>query len=176
MFSVISGLSLGTLVQGIPRDNLRFGVIDNLYVNFGTTATGDQVLFPNYNAIRQLVQQVFNPPDAEMTEAELRSRALAENATIAVYNNTDVAGLAGQTRDWLASRGIDVAQVGNTAEITNAPTVIRDYGGNHAWTARYLAALMGLSSDRVQPGADGLLAEGVAVIAGTDVQAVLTEN
>ena len=167
-------LSLGTLVQGIPRDNLRFGVIDNLYVNFGTTAEGDQVLYPNYNAIRQLVQQVFNPPDAEMTEAELRSRALAENATIAVFNNTDVAGLAGQTRDWLASRGIDVERVGNTAEITNGPTVIRDYGGNHAWTARYLAALMGLPSDRVQPGADGLLAEGVAVIAGTDVQALLS--
>ena len=44
-------LSLGTLVQGIPRDNMRFGVIDNLYVNFGTTATGDQVLFSKYAGI-----------------------------------------------------------------------------------------------------------------------------
>lgn len=166
-------ISLGTLVQRIPRDNIRFGVIDNLYVTFGTTATGDQVLFPNYNGIRQLIQQVFNPPDADMTTADLRSRAEAENAIIAVFNNTDVAGLAGQTRDWLASKGLSVDQVGNTAEITNGDTVIRDYGGNHIWTARYIAALMGLPSDRIQPGADGLIAEGVAVIAGNDVQPIL---
>ncbi|HLV37576.1 MAG TPA: LCP family protein [Spirillospora sp.] len=166
-------IGLGTLVQRIPRENIRFGVIDNLYVTFGVTAAGDQVLFPNYNAIRQLIQQVFNPPDADMSTADLRSRALAEGATIAVFNNTDVAGLAGQTRDWLASKGVSVEQVGNTAEITNGDTVIRDYGGNHIWTARYLAALMGLSSDRIQPGADGLMAQGVAVIAGTDVQSIL---
>ncbi len=131
------------------------------------------MLFPNYNGIRQLIQQVFNPPDADMTTADLRSRAEAEDSLIAVFNNTDVAGLAGQTRDWLASKGITVDQVGNTATITNADTVIRDYGGNHIWTARYIAALMGLPSDRIQPGADGLIAEGVAVIAGNDVQAIL---
>jgi polyisoprenyl-teichoic acid--peptidoglycan teichoic acid transferase len=168
-------LRLGTLVQRIPRENIRFGVIDNLYVTFGTTATGDQVLFPNYNAIRQLIQQIFNPPE-DMSQAEVRSRALAENATIAVFNNTDVAGLAGQTRDWLTSKGISVTTVGNTETATNAPTVIRDYGGNHIWTARYLAALMNLSSERIQPGADGLMAEGVAVIAGSDVQSLLVDQ
>ena len=167
-------ISLGRLVQQIPRDQIRFGQIDNLYVTFGTTATGDQVLYPNINSIRQLIQQVFNPPEADMSEADLRSRALAEDATIAVFNNTDVAGLAGQTRDWLASKGFQVDQVGNTAEITNDVTVIRDYGGNHIWTARYIASLMGLGSDRIQPGADGLMAEGVAVIAGTDVQSLLS--
>jgi LCP family protein required for cell wall assembly len=167
-------ISLGNEVRSISRDNIRFGVIDNLYVTFGTTAQGDQVLYPNYNAIRSLVQQVFNPPEADMTEAELRSRALAEGATIAVFNNTDVAGLAGQTRDWLSSKGIDVETVGNVATIDNAPTVIRDYGGSHIWTARYLAALMGLGSDSIQPGADGLMAEGVAVVAGSDVQTLLS--
>ena len=167
-------ISLGNEVRSISRDNIRFGVIDNLYVTFGTTAQGDQVLYPNYNAIRSLVQQVFNPPEADMTDAELRSRALAEGATIAVFNNTDVAGLAGQTRDWLSSQGIDVETVGNVATIDNAPTVIRDYGGSHIWTARYLAALMGLGPDSIQPGADGLMAEGVAVIAGSDVQTLLS--
>lgn len=169
-------ISLGTLVQRIPRDSIRFGVIDNLYVTFGTTATGDQVLYPNYNTIRQLIEQVFNPPDADMTVADLRSRAEAEDTIIAVFNNTDVTGLAGQTRDWLTSRGISVDQVGNTAEITNGPTMIRDYGGNHQWTARYLAAVMGLSSDRIQPGADGLIAQGVVVVAGSDIQSLLTDE
>lgn len=166
-------ISLGLLVQEIPRENVRTGVIDNLYVEFAKTPQGDDILIPNYNAIRGLIQQVFNPPEV-LPESELRTRALAENATIAVYNNTDVTGLAGQTRDWLASKGVTVAQVGNTATPTNADTVIRDYGGNHTFTARYLAELLGLPSDRIQPGADGLLAEGVAVIVGRDVQPLLT--
>lgn len=165
-------ISLGTLVQRIPRESIRSGVIDNLYVTFGTSATGEQVLFPNYNAIRGLVQQVFSPPDADMTQAELRTRAQAENTTIAVFNNTEVAGLAGQTRDWLVGKGISVDTVGNTAEITSSQTVIRDYG-SHVWTARYLASVMGLPSDRIQPGADGLIADGVAVIAGSDMQSLI---
>ncbi len=169
-------IGLGTLVQRIPRENIRFGVIDNLHVQFGTTATGDQILFPNYNSIRQLIQQVFNPPEAGMTLAEMRSRAESESAVIAVFNNTDVVGLAGQTRDWLTSKDVTVESVGNTAAITDDLTVVRDYGGNHIWTARYLAALLGLPPDRIQPGADGLLAEGVAVIAGTDIQALLTDQ
>jgi LCP family protein required for cell wall assembly len=165
-------IRLGTLVQSIPRENIHTGVIDNLYVQFAQTAQGDEILIPNYNAIRLLVQQVFSPQEA-VDLAELRTRALSENATIAVFNNTDIAGLAGQTRDWLASQGLSVSQVGNTSAPNNADTIIRDYSGN-VWTARYLAALMGLPSDRVQPGADGLLAQGVAIITGPDVQPLLT--
>jgi LCP family protein required for cell wall assembly len=166
-------ISLGVLAQDIPRENIRSGVIDNLYVEFAKTPQGDDILIPNYNAIRGLIQQVFNPPE-DLPEGELRTRALAENATIAVFNNTDVQGLAGQTRDWLASQGITVAQVGNVPAPTNEDTIIRDYGGNHTFTARYLAELLGLPSDRIQPGADGLLAQGVAVIIGGDIQPLLT--
>ncbi len=165
-------ISLGTLVQSIPRENIRTGVIDNLYVQFAKTAQGDEILIPNYNAIRLLVQQVFSPQEA-VDLSELRTRAMSESATIAVFNNTDIAGLAGQTRDWLTSQGLTISQVGNTSAPTNADTIIRDYSGN-VWTARYLAELMGLPADRVQPGADGLLAQGVAVIAGPDVQPLLT--
>jgi polyisoprenyl-teichoic acid--peptidoglycan teichoic acid transferase len=165
-------ISLGTLVQTIPRENIHTGVIDNLYVQFAKSAQGDDILIPNYNAIRLLVQQVFSPQES-VDLAELRTRAMSENATIAVFNNTDIAGLAGQTRDWLTSKGLTISQVGNTSAPSNADTIIRDYSGN-VWTARYLAALMGLPSDRVQPGADGLLAQGVAVIAGPDVQPLLT--
>ncbi len=166
-------IGLAVLAQDIPRESVRTGVIDNLYVEFAKTAQGDDILIPNYNAIRGLIQQVFNPPE-DLPESELRTRALAENATIGVFNNTDVTGLASQMRDWLASQGITVAQVGNTNPATNEDTIIRDYGGNHTFTARYLAELLGVPADRIQPGADGLLAEGVAVIVGQDVQSLLT--
>ncbi len=165
-------IRLGALVSEIDSGDITTGVIDNLYVTFATTAEGDKVLIPNYSAIRGLISRVFNPQE-EVSEGDLRARALAENAAIAVFNNTDVAGLAGQTRDWLIGRGLSVAQVGNTPGPNNSPTVIRYYGGYEA-TARYLASLMNLPIDRVQPGADGLIAQGVAVIAGTDIQPLLS--
>ncbi len=165
-------ISLGRLMQDIPGDNIRFGVIDNLYVELAATTTGDQVLIPNHNAIRLLIQQVFNPQEA-LELSELRSRAEAENATIAIFNNTDVVGLANNTRDWLASQGVSVASVGNTAQPNNADTVIQVYT-TKTWTARYLAALLGLTEDRIRPGQDGLTTEDIAVVVGPDIQPLLS--
>jgi LCP family protein required for cell wall assembly len=167
-------VSLGRLMQNIPRERIRFGVIDNLYVTLSATTTGDQVLIPNHNAIRLLIQQVFNPQD-DLSLSDLRTRAEAENATIVVFNNTDTVGLANNTRDWLASRGVDIVNVGNTAQPTNANTVIHVYTAR-TWTARYLAALLGLTEDRIQPGADGLTTEDIAVIVGPDIQPLLSEG
>ena len=122
-------------------------------------------------------------PDAEMEreldqetagiERELRARAEGENAEIVVFNNTDTQGLAGQTRDWLASRGVSITNVGNVATPSNTPTLIRDYTGR-VWTARYLAALLGLPPDRVQPGADGTTTADVMVVVGSDIDQVLS--
>lgn len=165
-------LRLGTLVAEIPRENFRFGVIDNLYVNLAKTSSGDDVLVLRANAVSLLLQQVFYPEE-NLTLSDLRSRAEAENASIVVFNNTDVAGLAGQTRDWLSSQGVSVAEVGNTPTATNEGTTIRVYTGK-LWTGKYLAALMGLPPERVEPGADGLTDNDVAVVVGPDIQPLLS--
>ena len=164
-------LRLGSLVQEIPRENIHFGQIDNLYVDLATTNTGEQVLLLKTNAVRLLLQQVFNPED-DLALSDLRARSETEQATIAVFNNTDIAGLAGQTRDWLAGRGVTVNSVGNPPVPDNADTVIQVYTGK-IWTAKYLAALMGLPPERVRPGADGITTDDIAIVVGPDVQAVL---
>ncbi|MFN8530168.1 MAG: LCP family protein [Anaerolineae bacterium] len=163
---------LATLAQEIDRTNIHTGVIDNHYVNFSTTAAGEEVLIPRYDQIRTLIQEVFDP-QPQLTLSELRDRAAAENATIMVYNNSGVSGLAGQTRDWLASQQVNILDVGNTPAADNAPTTIRTYTGK-IWTARYLAALMGLPADRVQPGGDGLTTADIAVVVGSDIQPLLS--
>lgn len=165
-------LSLGLLMQEIPRENIRFGVIDNLYVDLATTTSGDQVLVPRTNAIRLLVQQVFNPQD-DLSLSDLRTRAEAEKASIVVLNNSDVAGLARQTGDWLAGRGVSVTQVGNVPQPSNGDTVIQVYTGK-VWTGKYLAALLGLPPERVRPGADGLTTSDIAILAGADIQPKLS--
>jgi hypothetical protein len=82
-------------------------------------------------------------------------------------------GLANNTRDWLASQGVSVATVGNTAQPNNADTVIQVYT-TKTWTARYLAALLGLTEDRIRPGQDGLTTEDIAVVVGPDIQPLLS--
>jgi LCP family protein required for cell wall assembly len=165
-------LSLAQLAQDIPRENIQFGVMDNLYVDLAKTNTGDDVLIPRQSSINFLLQQIFNP-QGDLDLGELRARAEGENADVVVFNNTDTQGLAGQTRDWLISRGVSVANIGNVAQPSNTPTLIRDYTGR-VWTARYLAALLGLPPDRVQPGADGATTADVMVVVGSDIDSLLS--
>jgi polyisoprenyl-teichoic acid--peptidoglycan teichoic acid transferase len=166
-------IGVALLVQDIPRESITSGVIGAQQTSFARTADGQDVLIPNYGAIRSLFQQVFNPQTSEMTLSDLRTRAEAENASIVVYNNTAVAGLAGQTRDWLASRQLSVSAVGNMPTPDGSVTIIRDYTGK-TWTARYLAALMNLPGERIQPGTDGLTSEDIMIVVGSDVQPLLT--
>jgi len=67
-----------------------------------------------------------------------------------------------------------VSGVGNDANHGGQPTVIRDYGGRAPNTALYLAQLMGIPADRIQPGVDGLVSNGIVIVAGPDVQTLLT--
>jgi LCP family protein required for cell wall assembly len=166
-------IALGLLLQEVPRENITSGVINNLYVDLAMTSSGDQVLLPRYNAIRFLMDQVFNA-QTNISLSDLRTRAQAENAEIVVYNNTDIPGLAGQTRDWLLSQQVTVQSIGNIPTPNNRPTYIRDYTGR-LWTARYLAALLGLPADAIEPGADGLTTADTMVVVGPDIQALLGE-
>jgi polyisoprenyl-teichoic acid--peptidoglycan teichoic acid transferase len=168
-------LQLGMLVGEIGADDIRSAVIDQNYVQPGTTPEGDQVLVPIQSRISDLIQRVFYDEVfvADSTGVgDLKSRADAEFAPIYVYNGTDVAGLAGDVREWMTGRGVNVTGVGNTTAPVSQ-TIIRDYGGRYPDTARYLAGLLGIGPERIQPGTDGLIADGVMVVAGSDVQPLL---
>lgn len=167
-------LALGALASTISSDNISSAVIDNRHIRgFAKNPEGADVLIPDWVAIRRLIQSTFNPPQ-NLTLAELRQRAEAENVTIVVYNNTDVGGLATRTREWLASQGVlNVVNVGNMPETTNAPTTIRDYTGR-MWSARYLAALLGIPEDRIVSGNDGLTSADLMIVIGTDIEPLLT--
>lgn len=131
------------------------------------------MLVPNIGAVRGLIQDVFNPQPTR-TIAELRTLAENERARISVYNGTDIAGLAGQTRDWLISQQVSRVEpsVGNLPVPDNGATRIRDYTGKR-WTARYLAAILGIPEDRIESGSDGLVSADILVIAGPDMQPLL---
>lgn len=164
-------LQLAGLASQVDSDDITSGVIDAAYVEFATTAQGDQILVPRYARIGELIEQVFNPRP-NMTMADLRVEAERENARIVVYNNTTITGLAGQTRDWLLSRQVSIETIGSMESPTNTDTVIRDYTSK-PWTARYLAALLGIPETRIQRSSDGLTSADIMIVVGEDIQPIL---
>lgn len=193
-------ISLALLTQDIPRENIRSGVIGPQQTRPATTAEGDQVLVPVYSTMRDLFQEVFgtNPTTTAGTAdaasgtaspgtgtaspgagtasatdlATLRARSQSELASIVIFNNTTIPGLAGDTREVLASRGVTVTDVGNAVSPLDQPTTILDYG-NKPNTARYLAALLGVPAERIRPGTDGLTSADVLVLVGSDLLPLL---
>ena len=170
--SVEEILQLANFVSRIPQDRFTFSQIGTLDVDFGQTEEGQQILLPRQRRLRFVVQQTFNPEE-DLTLADLRERAEAENSRIVVYNNTSISGLAGNTREWLTQRGVTVDGVGNIDPPADADEIIiRDYTGK-PWTARYLAELMGLPSSAVRSASDGLTSADVMIVVGSDVERLL---
>lgn len=165
-------ISLGFLMGEIARDDIRYAVIDNNYIDFGKSPTGEDILLPNWTRINEMVQRIFYP-QVQVSRADLLTRSQAEAAVVRVYNGTDIAGLAGRTQEWLMGRGVRIEGVGNDPNHNSAPTVIKDYGNNR-YTALYLADLLGLPPERIIPGTDGLAANGIIVVAGPDIQSLLS--
>ena len=166
-------LQLAQLVGQMNTDDITFNSINNLHVELATTEDGQQILIPRQNQIRFVVQETFNPRQ-DLTLADLADLAEREDASIVIYNNTDISGLAGNTRDWLTSRGVQVASVGNVEPPTNTDSItIRDYTGN-PWTARYLAALLNLEQSAIEPGTDGLTANDVMIVVGRSAETLLS--
>jgi polyisoprenyl-teichoic acid--peptidoglycan teichoic acid transferase len=166
-------ISLGLLMSEIEKDDIHYAVIDNLYVTFGMNPAGDQmVLYPDYGSISDLIQRVFFP-QTQLTPAEIKTRSEAENAQIYVYNGTNIVGLANDAREWFTGKGVSITSVGNDTNYNGLETIIRDYGGTYPWTARYIAHLMGLPQERIHPGGDGLIAQGIMIVAGQDILPIL---
>jgi len=165
-------VALGDLMGQIKREDIRYRVIDNLYAFPGLSPQGDQVLYPDFAAIRDLILDTFYP-QTQLTLAEMKARAEAENPLVYVYNGTNVIGLAGDTRDWLVAKGVRVDDIGNDVTRWRARTEIHEYGRFH-WTAKYLAALMGLPEDRILRSGDGRIAEGVLIALGEDALEIIS--
>lgn len=166
-------VGLAYLMNDIPRENIIYNVIGSGYVDPRQTQDGTkQILVPIYSRIQTLIQETFYP-EIDVDVADLRARALAEDADVYVYNNTsDVFGLAGRTREWLVSRGAQVTGIGNMPTPSNQETIILNYGGGTN-TARWLAEVMGLPPDRIQRRNDGLVTSGVVVAVGSDADSII---
>ena len=156
-------IQLALLMQDIPRDNIKTGVIDFNYVSNETLADGRQVLIPlNAAAISELREELFPPVVAPQPTVENPGATLElEGARIAIHNGTQKFGLAGRTKEYFVELGLTVSEIGNADSSVVPTTQIIDYG-DHPNTVLYLTQLMNLpplnaSSSNLEPNYDILI-------------------
>jgi polyisoprenyl-teichoic acid--peptidoglycan teichoic acid transferase len=168
--SIDEALQLALLLQDIPRSSIRTAVVDYNYVYNETTPSGQLVLVPIRENIRELRHELFAPPAIPTPVIENLAEMVArENARVAIYNGTAVFGLAGATQSYLLSRSINVTEVGNADSAAYRSTQIIDYG-SHRNTALYLAQLLAVPPLNVSNGTNPDGAYDLLVILGSDWQ------
>jgi LCP family protein required for cell wall assembly len=157
-------LALGGLALKVNRDEIRFGVIDESCVKPWVTPTGGQVLIPLRERMREVRDYVFGEADAA-GEVTLEQ----ENASIAVQNGTNRAGLAESATEYLTAQGLQIAYFANadrqdyTASliIVNRPKPV---------TAETLRAKLDLPQEAIVNGSDPTAEHDIVVILGADYQ------
>ncbi|MGJ3237312.1 MAG: LCP family protein [Anaerolineae bacterium] len=139
-----------------------------------TLENGDQILVPIPSEIQRLIQETFYPV-ATLSTADYRALAEQENVQVRVFNNTTISGLAGNTREYLLGQGVTTDEVGNMPQPDNSQTTIYYYNSGRN-TAFYLAQVLGLPSDRIERGRDGLMSNGVLIAAGSDMPTIISRD
>jgi LCP family protein required for cell wall assembly len=142
--------TLAKLARDIPMEQISSAVIDESMTTPQTTPDGAQVLIPNRDRIRELVNELFGGPTptgtASLSEKELLAQ---ESAKVEVQNGTLTPGLAQRTADLLKGLGYDVPSFSNADRSDYALTVIIDYTGK-ANTVGLLAQRFGVSTENVR--------------------------
>ncbi|MBN1667117.1 MAG: LCP family protein, partial [Anaerolineales bacterium] len=140
------------VVQEVPRENIKQGIIGTEQVAFGKSPDGLDVLKPLPDQIRILRDQVFS--EAGSTSPVLAQGlqpielAQAEEPRLSILNGTFTSGMAGLTSEYFQGLGFNVATVGDAEDKPFIYTAIYDYTGN-PYTVQYFVDLMNISEYRV---------------------------
>jgi len=143
-------LALARLANQLESDKIQSRVIDYTMVINTVTPTGADVLLPQRDKVRILVDEMFTAP--------ARKNGLeSEGATIEVLNGAGTLGLAAQMAALLKEQGFNVVSVENADRNDYSHTLIIDYAGKPG-TLAALAKLLQVSKENTlteigkQPG------------------------
>ena len=161
------------LLGEMDTSDVVYEIVDERYVEFGTTVTGEQVLIPRQNGLSELAAYLLKPQESFSLE-ELRTLATEETARIAVMNGAGLEGLAAAVGNHLSLNGLEIYTIGNAAQQDYERTVIQ-HDGTALWTARYIAALFQWGDEHISVVAEGSNGSGIIVMAGRDLTGFLTD-
>lgn len=163
-------LNLAQLAGQIDDEHIKTAVIDSSMTVDTTTPNGAQVLIPIRDEIRAVVDDVFTAPVQEAEDkSEDREKVIAEGAKIIVHNGSTIGNLAAQTSAFLKEQGLQVVEFGNAERFDYPTTIIVDYTGKE-YTVQYLARLLNIPQDNIQPFTGSYSEIDIRLIIGADFQ------
>ncbi len=164
--------NLVQLAGQIDDEHIKTAVIDSSMTVPTTTPNGAQVLIPIPDKIRAVVDEIFSTPTEEVAdeeETEEREKLAAEGAKIIVHNGSTVGNLAAQTSALLKEHGLQVVEFGNAERFDYPTTIIVDFTGKE-YTVQYLARLLNIPQDHIQPFTGSHSEIDIRLIIGADFQ------
>jgi LCP family protein required for cell wall assembly len=200
--------SLGTFSNPVKVSNLLSGLGNNVFTDFSlddltrlykitgkipsSSISSIDLVTPPHNLVTtgnmnglSIVQPRAGLFDYDAIQSYVRnalkdSYIAKENAQIAIYNDTNVSGMATKQSNYLKSYGYNVTTVGNTPTPTNPQkTQIIDLSkGVDKYTKHYLESRYGVTSSTTLPPGLGITppaGTSFVIIVGEDV-AVSTQN
>lgn len=135
-------LALAKLGNQVDAANIQSRVIDYTMVVETKTPSGGDVLLPNREKIRALVDEMFS-------SGNNHKRVPEESATIEVLNGAGVPGLAAQMAALLKEQGFEVVAIDNADRSDYAETLIVDYA-NNTQTVAVLAQLLNVAERNIR--------------------------
>ena len=163
-------LNLAQLINQIDDEHIKTAVIDNSMTVPTTTPNGAQVLIPIRDKMRAVVDEIFAAPAQEAEEKiEDKDKLAAEGAKIIVHNGSTVGNLATRTSAFLKEQGLQVVEFGNAERFDYPTTIIVDYTGKE-YTVQYLARLLNITENNIQPFTGSYSEIDIRLIIGADFQ------
>lgn len=164
--------TLGWAAKEINPSQLDATVIAPPLVTAGFNNQGQYILIPDVESIRKVWSDLLMPsaavaPEPEATATLSRPEYVQqENASVVVLNGTAIPGLAGDTADYLSSRGVKVNRVDNADSNTNL-TLVYDYSGN-PHTVDFILELLGLSKSHLYHRSGTADSADILIVLGSD--------
>jgi len=164
-------VNLVQLASKIDDEHIKTAVIDSSMTEPTTRHNGAQVLIPIRDEIRAVVDEIFAEPAQEAEEEieEDKARLAEEGAKIIVHNGSTTGNLASQTSAFLKEHGLQVVEFGNAERFDYPNTIIVDYTGKE-YTIQYLARLLNIPQNNIQPFTGSYSEIDIRLIIGADFQ------
>jgi LCP family protein required for cell wall assembly len=122
-------MRLATLLNQIPPESIKQGVIDNSMTLMDNTTLAGQdasVLKPIPDKIRILRDEIFSTagPLSPMAQGDPAALMKADAARVRVFNGTYTAGLDSRTGNYLVSQGMNVTEIGQAPQLYGRTTIV----------------------------------------------------
>ncbi len=162
--------NLVQLASQIDDEHIKTAVIDSSMTEPTTRYNGAQVLIPIPDEIRTVVDEIFAAPaQTAEEETEDKDKLAAEGAKIIVHNGSAVGNVAAQTSALLKEHGLQVVEFGNAERFDYSTTIIVNYTGKD-YTVQYLARLLNIPQNNIQPFTGSYSEIDIRLIIGADFQ------